>query len=151
MPQYSLPDIPSPDSGLKAIPSETVFRPVNHLMKLFYCLPDSAYLVNQPFFHRLLSYQHRSQILGQHLCIVHQILQLVIGDVGMALHKGQDPILYHIEILIVPGISDNHSAHAHSMNHHSSCGNNKRIIRRHRQGHTDGVAAAKHQRNRRHT
>ena len=42
---------------------------VNHLVQPYKGIPNPSYLVNQPLLNRLFSYQHRSQIPGQHLCI----------------------------------------------------------------------------------
>ena len=45
---------------------------VNHLIQPYKGIPNPSYLVNQPLLNRFFSYQHRSQIPGQHLCIQHR-------------------------------------------------------------------------------
>lgn len=59
------------------------FPIINHGIKLSQRFLDTAYLVDKSCLHGLGPHQNSAQIPGEHLCIMHQLPQLVIGDVGM--------------------------------------------------------------------
>ena len=59
------------------------FPIINHGIKLSKGFLDASHLVDKSRLHGLGSHQNSAQVPGQHLCIMHQLPQLVIGDIGM--------------------------------------------------------------------
>ena len=60
-----------------------VFPLINHGIELSQRFLDTAHLVDEPGIHGLGPHQDSAQVPGEHLCIMHQLPQLVIGNIGM--------------------------------------------------------------------
>ena len=103
--------------------------------------PQSAQLVDDPQMHRLLTVDHAAHIRRHVILCQHEGLKLLRRDPAVSRHKGHDPLLKPLKIVVGLGRGDDRSAHPHGMDGHGGGGHRKAPLGRHRQWDANGMAA----------